>query len=64
MIFIALIVWMSLGVLEVERKPFKDVASCVEYGRAKVAALELDPKTDEIMFGACVPSKAEQIRDL
>jgi len=64
MIVIALIVWMSLGVLEVERKPFNDAASCVEYGRTKVAALELDPKTDEVLFGACIPSKAEQIRDL
>jgi len=64
MTVIALIVWMALETLHVEQKHFKDAAACAEYGQAKVAALELDPKTDTVLFGACIKSRVEQVRDL
>jgi hypothetical protein len=55
---------MALETLHVEQKHFKDAAACAEYGQAKVAALELDPKTDTVLFGACIKSRVEQVRDL
>jgi len=64
MTVIALTVWLALEVLHVEQRHFKDTASCVEYGQEKVASLQIDPKTDHILFGACITSRAEQVRAL
>ena len=60
-VFLVIIYLMS-GALYIQKTPFKSVETCVAVGEARVKQLVLDPKVDDVLFAACVPSEATEVK--
>lgn len=52
---ILVLLYLWKGQVTLEQKAYKDVDSCIEAGRARVAVLQEDPRFDTGLYANCIP---------
>ena len=59
---ILVLLYVINGVLMLETKAFKSPEECLSAGKARIEALQRDPKFDGGAYAGCLPSAIQEIK--
>lgn len=59
---LAIFLYLTANGVQLEQVPTASMAECMEKGGARFDQLMLDPKVEEILFGACIEAPVQEAK--
>lgn len=57
-----ILLYVAAGQLVLEKVPYKSMPACIEGTKTRLAQVEENPRTQEVIVAGCVPLEAQEVR--